>query len=361
MKETAAPVKRLHLVTFLAALLACGALVLCMVGPYLLSLFLGGTLAMLAVPPYQWLLARKWRPRPAASAVTALLLLLVVAPLGGFSVLSVRQGIAMGQEMGELKEFSPKAMSAAINHTDLVQTVIGDPVVVNTWIKNAIQSAGQFTSAAVLRLGKGVPQFLLQILLTLVAFYFFLIDGGRFMEWLLGLGILDRNVQKQLVDAFRDTAISAVLAGLAAAAAQAALIAASFLILDVPGAFLAGSLTFIFAWIPLLGTAPASLAALLYLYSQGSSTKMIAMIALAISASVVDNLVRTMVLKGRADMHPLLGLVAVIGGIQMFGIMGVFLGPIMAAMLLALLRIWPVIANRFQIIPTADRYLSQSL
>ena len=355
MTEITAPAKRLHLITFLAALLACVAVVLWMVGPYLLSLFLGGTLAMLAVPPYQWLLAKKWRPQPAASAVTVMFLLLVVAPLGGFAVLAVRQGIAMGQQMGELKEFSPKAMSAAISHSDLVETMIGDPAVVNTWIKSAIQSAGQFTSAAVLRLGAGAPLFFLQVLLTLVAFYFFLLDGGRFMEWLLGLGILDRNVQKQLVDAFRDTAISAVLAGLAAASAQAAMIAAAFLLLDVPGAFLAGSLTFIFAWIPLLGTAPASLAGLLYLYSQGSSAKMIVMIALAISAGIVDNLVRALVLKGRADMHPLLGLVAVIGGIQMFGILGVFIGPIVAAMLLALLRIWPVLAGRFQIIPTSDR------
>ena len=40
-------------------------------------------------------------------------------------------------------------------------------------------------------------------------------------------------------------------------------------------------------------------------------------------------------------MHPLVGLVAIIGGIEMFGILGVFIGPIMAAMLLSLLRILP--------------------
>lgn len=326
-----------------------------MIGPYLLSLFLGGTLAMLAYPAYHWLRARSWGPRPAASAVTALLLLLVIAPLAGFTILAVRQGIAIGQELATLKEFSPKAITAALSRWQVVRTVIGDPEQVNASLKSAIQAAGQFASAAVLELGAGVPEFLLQLILALITFFFFLLDGEKFMEWLLGLGVLDRDVQERLVEAFRDTTISAVLAGLAAAASQAALIVIGFLLLNVPGAFLAGGLTFIFAWIPILGSAPASLAGLIYLHMQGASIKMVLMVALALGASVIDNLVRPLVLKGRGDMHPLVGFVAIIGGIQMFGIMGVFIGPIMAAMLLALLRIWPVVAGRFGIVSTSGR------
>ena len=121
----------------------------------------------------------------------------------------------------------------------------------------------------------------------------------------------------------------------------AVMIASGFLILNVPGAFLAGGLTFIFAWIPVLGTLPASLAGTLYLYAQGETVKMFLMLGLALAAGLVDNVVRPLVLKGRADMHPLVGLVAIIGGIEMFGILGVFIGPIMAAMLLSLLRILP--------------------
>lgn len=348
-------IKRVHLVTFLGALLACIVAVLWMVGPYLLSLFLGGTLAMLAYPAYQWLRAGKCGPRLAATAVTALMLLLVIVPLTGFSILAVRQGIAIGQTLSELKEFSPKALSVTLSRWQLVRTVIGDPELVNAWLTDAIRAVGQSSSAAVMTLGKGVPEFLLQLVLTLIAFFFFLLDGERFVDWLLGLGAFDRNVQERLVESFRDTTISAVLAGLAAAASLAVLIVIGFLLLDVPGAFLAAGLTFICAWIPLLGTAPALLAGFLYLYAQGASIKMSLMIVLGLVTSVVDHLVRPMVLKGRAGMHPLLGLVAIISGIQMFGILGVFIGPILAAMLLALLRIWPVIGGRFGIVSAADR------
>ena len=142
-KTHAVPVapKRAHLVTFLVALLACAIIVLWMVGPYLLSLFLGGTLAMLTYPVYQWFRAMKFGPRLAATAVTALLLLLVIAPLTGFSILAIKEGISISQEMAELKEFSTKALTVALSRWQLVRTVVGDPREVNAQIKSTIQAA----------------------------------------------------------------------------------------------------------------------------------------------------------------------------------------------------------------------------
>jgi predicted PurR-regulated permease PerM len=52
-------------------------------------------------------------------------------------------------------------------------------------------------------------------------------------------------------------------------------------------------------------------------------------------------------------MHPLVSLVAIFGGIEMFGIMGVFLGPILAAVLMALLQIWPEVGHRFGLLPSS--------
>ena len=341
--------KRAHLVTFLSALLACLAVVLWMVGPYLLALFLSGTMAMLAFPLQQKLRARKWDPRLAAASLTLMLLLLIVGPLTAFSILAGRQGVVLSQQLAEVKELSPKALTVDLSRSQLVRTVIGDPGRVDAQLKSAIQSAGESTRAALLKLGKSVPEFLLQLILAVAAFFFFLLDGKRFMDWLLGLGALDRGVQQKLVESFRETTISAVEAGLAAAVSLSALIVIGFLALDVPGAFLAGGLTFIFAWIPLLGTAPALLAGLLYLFMQGEPVKMAWMVVLGLVASVVDHTVRPLVLKGRAGMHPLVGLVAIFSGIQMFGILGVFIGPILAAMLLSLLKIWPVMRDQFGI------------
>jgi predicted PurR-regulated permease PerM len=77
------------------------------------------------------------------------------------------------------------------------------------------------------------------------------------------------------------------------------------------------------------------------------------MVACGLLAGLVDNFVRAMILKGRSKMHPLVSLVAIFGGIEMFGIMGIFLGPILAAVLIALLQRWPEVGQRFGLLPRA--------
>ncbi len=339
--------ERVHLAMYLGVLLICSIAVIWMAGPYLLAVFLGGTLATLSYPLSARLGRKARRPRRAAAALTALLLILVVAPLTGFVSLAVHQGEAIGVEMAEVKELSTKTMTEALNRSSQLRALVGDPQSDNSRLKGLIRGAGVMMGEILLNFGKNIPEFLLQLLLALIAFYYFLVDGARFVEWLLGLGALDRRVQNELVESFRGALISVVLAGLAAATAQAAMIAIAFQALGVPGAFLAGGLTFVFAWIPLLGSVPASLAGLLYLYLHGTSSRLILMGVAALLASLVDNLIRPLVLKGRADMHPLVGFVAVVGGIQMFGVLGVFIGPVLAAMLTSLLKIWPMIQARF--------------
>ena len=56
---------------------------------------------------------------------------------------------------------------------------------------------------------------------------------------------------------------------------------------------------------------------------------------------------RPLGLKGRSDLHPLVGLVAIIAAIDMCGILGIFVGPLLAAVLISLLELWPEIAGRF--------------
>jgi predicted PurR-regulated permease PerM len=121
----------------------------------------------------------------------------------------------------------------------------------------------------------------------------------------------------------------------------------------VPMAILAAGATFVFAWIPILGSTPVWGIGTIYLYTQDSPGKAVAMLLLGFLTSVSDNLVRPWVLKGRGEMHPLVSLVAIFGGIEMFGIFGVFIGPVIAAALLALLDVWPSVGRRFGLLASA--------
>src|SRR5205823_4659048 len=97
----------------------------------------------------------------------------------------------------------------------------------------------------------------------------------------------------------------------------------AFLILGIPEVFLAGGLTFLLSWLPMIGSAPMWLVGAIYLFAKSWTGKLVILLAFGLLTVVVDNIVRPMVLKGSAHMHPLISLVAILGGINMFGVFGV--------------------------------------
>jgi predicted PurR-regulated permease PerM len=120
----------------------------------------------------------------------------------------------------------------------------------------------------------------------------------------------------------------------AVALAQGTLTAIIFLILGLPSPVLWGVAAALFSMIPIVGPAIVWAPAALALGFGGSWGK--AIILAAYGAGVIglaDNFIRPYVVSGRVNMHPLLVFVALLGGAQTFGILGLFIGP--AALTLA--------------------------
>ena len=336
---------RANLAAFITVLLAAVAAVILMTAPFLLAVLMGGILAVLANPLYARLRAKRVGPRIAAALTTILVLILCIAPIAGLIYAGVRQGVVIGKTLSETQEFSPRALGRRLFDLEPVRRVI-PPEEAKARLRGLVQGSGQKALAAILAATKLIPFFALQLALALLSLYFLLIDGKRAAAWLLKLTTLEEDVQDRIAGAFTDAAISSVMAGLAAAVAQGICIFTAYSVLGVPGAFLAAGVTFVCAWIPVLGSVPASVAAVIYLSLQDEHGRMFAMIAAGVLTSLVDNVVRPMVLKGRDELHPLVGLLAVIGGVNLFGLIGLFAGPILAAILIAMLDIWPEIARK---------------
>ena len=328
----------------LAVLLAVFlSLFLSMVWPYLVPLLMGLLLAILSRPLYDLLAKRGLGPRLAAGAAMTVILLAIIAPLTVFAVTAVKQAIALAAYLADERgaEFI-RASVAAVTALKPVQWVIESPADLQAKGLEFAQSAGASLSRVILVQAAALPDLALKLVISLLAWFFLLFEGEDFLKWLMGRVNLDAGLRRRLTDSFRATAASTVWATAAAAAAQALVVMLGFLLLGVPNLFLGGGATFIFAWIPILGSLPVCLAGAVYLYFQGSIFKLALMGLVAVVAGLMDNVVRPIVMKGHGDMHPLLALISIFAGIRMFGILGVIFGPIVAAMLLALLNSWPV-------------------
>ena len=334
-------------VKFLATLLFFTILNAKMIAPFILSILMGGFLALLFFPYYRKLRSKNFSQMWSSMIVTISIILIVVIPITFFLLAATKQATVMAKSISANDNLSLDTMVEKVSNMKLVHPFFEDQQDVKNQIRESIQKASTVTLQAILGVVGSIPDRVLQLLLAMISCFFFLIDGRRFLVFLNDKIPLDGDVRNKLYSSFKNTAVSVIWATIAAAGAQAVLMFLAFIMLGVPGAFLAGFATFIFAWFPIVGSTPVWLAGAAYLYSKDSTTSAFMMILLGGFTGVIDNYIRPLILKGRDELHPLVSLVAIFGGIAMFGIMGVFFGPVFAATLISLLQIWPTVGKRF--------------
>lgn len=318
--------------------------------PYAIPLMMGGIMALLMYPLYERLLKRRFKPITAATFVTLLVVFAIVGPILVITLIATRQAMTLAQTITQDSGQSAIQFLETLKHWEVkffsensILVDIGD---LREGLKDVLGSVLKSSSESMINTAKSLPDALLQILLAVLACFFFLTDGPRGVTWLMDKLPIDLEIRDKIRCSFQDTALSVVWASVAAAGTQSIIVILGFAILGIPSALLAGAATFIFAWIPLLGSAPVILAGSVYLYSIDSLVKLGILILLGIFTGVIDNFVRPLVLKGRGEMHPLVSMVAIFGGIHFFGIVGVFLGPIVIAITITLLKIWPFLGEK---------------
>jgi predicted PurR-regulated permease PerM len=103
-------------------------------------------------------------------------------------------------------------------------------------------------------------------------------------------------------------------------------------VFTVPGAFLFGLIATMLSVVPVVGTTPVTIGATIYLVASGRSGAAVGMAIAAVVVSLSDNIVRPWVQSSQTQLHPLLAVLGIFGGLEMFGAPGIVLGPIIAAM-----------------------------
>ena len=151
---------------------------------------------------------------------------------------------------------------------------------------------------------------------------------------------IEHHRYEQLVETI-STSIAANLYGVVAVAVtQAALGAIGYTIAGLPSVILWSVATFLFSMIPMAGAAAVWVAASIYLLAVGDWGKAIFMAAWGAGLiSTADNIVRPWVLSGKVKLHTLLIFFSLLGGVRAFGIIGLFVGPIIVSVAMALLEI----------------------
>jgi len=175
----------------------------------------------------------------------------------------------------------------------------------------------------------------------LVALYYLLKDGQKLKVAIIALSPLSDTDDETISQKLRG-AINAVMKGsLLIAFIQGVLTSAGFAIFGVPNAILWGSVAVIAALIPGIGTALVLIPAILFLFITGEMFSGVGLIVWGVVAvGLVDNFLGPKLVGHGMQLHPLIILLSVFGGIGFFGPIGFLLGPLAISLLFVLIDIY---------------------
>jgi len=184
----------------------------------------------------------------------------------------------------------------------------------------------------------GVTEFAVNSVLTFFTLFFLFREGRSIRRRAAAILPLSSEQVERLFGGIENTIIGTVYGGLVVAAVQGAMVGLALWILGVPSPVLWGVVASFFALLPLVGTAAVWVPASIYLLASGSWVKAVVLVAWgAFAVGLIDNILRPFLISGRVQMHTLLIFFAVFGGVNVFGFLGLFIGPVILAVTITLL------------------------
>jgi predicted PurR-regulated permease PerM len=205
--------------------------------------------------------------------------------------------------------------------------------------RDALETLGKHAAELLGSLVAQLPSMLMALIVTALSLYFFLVDGPRVVEKIRAHSFFSPKKTERILSAIHQLSRGVIVAQLACGAAQALTFVVFLLFAGMKQVGVLGVLAFFMSFIPLIGAAPLTFGVALVQLLSGATGAGITLLIGAVLAGTLDNFIRPWILRGAGEMHPLLAFVAALGGLEMLGPVGIFLGPIIVGLFTVTLRL----------------------
>lgn len=312
-----------------------------MLWPFVPAIISAVVIAVLAHPGYRRLRRHISRESVAAMMATVLLFFLVLVPLLAVSFAlfnSLQDNVdAVSGVIGDF--LAPGGRARA--WLDQAASWLGmQDVGLTGSVRNQIQQLGSFLAGRTVGILSGLGGGLVQAGVALFTLYYLLRDGERLMAGVRRILPLQDELTDALLERSGEIIFATMFGNVIVGIAQGTAGGLMFWALGVPGAVLWGSVMGVLGLLPVLGTPLVWVPAAIILFVQGSVVRAIIMVLIGtLIVSTIDNVLRATVVSDRAQLHPLIVFFSALGGILIFGMVGVFLGPILFVISISLLEI----------------------
>jgi predicted PurR-regulated permease PerM len=329
--------KRTQTISFLVLLLAVFVLVLLIFKPFVNILALAVILAVLFRPIYRLLLAKVTYPAVASGLTVLLILLIILLPIWFFGHVIVNEIVSLYERYRD--------GGFVINKGDIIQSLPEE-------IQNVVQNVSANVNSFIGRLSSqafasfssilsNVTSFIISFFMLFFVVYYLLKDGQHIRRAFMDISPLSSEHEDRLFNKIVAAINGVVKGSFLMALVQGVVATIGFFIFGVPEPMLWGLFTVLAALVPTVGTALSLVPAIIYLLVTGQTPQAIGLaIWGACAVGLIDNFLGPKLVGSSTKLHPVLVLLAVIGGLQFFGILGFLIGPILLAILVALIDMY---------------------
>jgi len=320
--------------------------------PFLEPLFWAAILAVIFHPAYRRLRALTSRDSSAAAIILLLVLMLLVIPVTCLvnSLVDELSGAVRlaDRAMIGLKEIDLTTVPVVSSIWDRIEPHVGlDAEAFRTAVMARIRTWSAEGVRHFSSLFLDLVSFAFQSAIMLVSLYFFLKDGHIIVKGLSSFVPLLPEDRRRLVDTLDGTVTATLHGGLSVAVVQGLVGGLAFWLLGLRAPVLWGTAMGFLAFVPVVGASLVWIPAAIYLFATGRLAEGITLVVVgALVISMIDYVLRPIIIGNRTRQHTLLILLSVLGGIQSFGFIGIVAGPMVVAFFAAMIEFFQTGASQ---------------
>lgn len=311
--------------------------------PFLMPLFSAAVIAVVFFPIHSKLQRALRSPNLAAALSTIIVVLLVVVPTVAV-ILAIKGEVTSLVALIRERSTESGGLSPYLSHLLerptqwLGRFVDLSRFDVRSWLLERLQD---FSAALVTEgwmLVGGLTSLILNSVITLFTLFFLFREGRSMRRRAAAILPLNGEQVERLFGGIENTIIGTVYGGLVVALVQGALTGLALWVFGIPSPVLWGVVAAFFALLPVVGTAAVWAPTAIYLLATGHWIQAVILAGWgAFVVGTIDNVLRPYLISGRVQMHTLLIFFAVFGGVNMFGFLGLFVGPVILAITVTLM------------------------
>lgn len=313
-----------------------------MLQPFINVLTWAAVLVIVFYPVHKKILARTQRPGTSALVSCLLVIVGVLAPLTFVTLALVRElsGVAHNLQPYIASLLDPNSPVAGRLLAWLGQYIDVNQLHSQEFIAERLKGMSGTLAQSTLGFVGGAVGAVVQIFFVIFTMYYLFRDGERMSDALRNILPLEGAQSEDIFARTRDVIGASVYGVLVIATIQGILGGLAFWALGLPSALVWGVVMIFFSLIPMAGAFIVWVPAAIFLAVTGHWVKAVMLTAWgAIVIGMVDNFLRPRLVGGKTKLHELLIFFSVLGGLQVFGILGLVLGPVVLAITIALLDV----------------------